>query len=148
LQWLFESTSKPKEQWFEEAGSYGGILNSLALLQERNVRLTILSSLRTSFAGQTLIFGSYIGIIRGNRITIKELTGHVKLTNWSLHICLTQQSWGALCIPITYTMQFVRIILVFKQQVCGLDILWIQDGDSLMSYLCNINGWSFVKNSR
>jgi hypothetical protein len=65
LQWLFESTSEPKEQWFQEAGSQGGILNSLALLQEKNVRLTILSSLRISFAGQTLIFGSYIGIICG-----------------------------------------------------------------------------------
>ncbi|KAL7543874.1 hypothetical protein ACHAXR_013260 [Thalassiosira sp. AJA248-18] len=41
-----------------------------------------------------------------------------------------------------------RIVLVFKQQVCGFDILRIQEGDSLVSYVCDVNGWSFVKNSR
>jgi len=41
-----------------------------------------------------------------------------------------------------------RIVLVFKQQVCGFDILRIQEGDSLASYVCDVNGWSFVKNSR
>ena len=41
-----------------------------------------------------------------------------------------------------------RIVLQFKQQVCGFDILRIQEGDSLLSYVCDVNGWSFVKNSR
>jgi hypothetical protein len=68
-----------------------------------------------------------------------------------------------------------RIVLVFKQQVCGFDILRIQEGDSLVSYVCDgeflldklptlflsnhlhhtgpfshppVNGWSFVKKSR
>eukprot|EP00985_Skeletonema_marinoi_P012906 scaffold6316_cov113-Skeletonema_marinoi.AAC.7 len=41
-----------------------------------------------------------------------------------------------------------RIVLRFKQQVCGFDILRIQEGDSLVSYVCDVNGWSFVKNSR
>ncbi len=41
------------------------MFNSLAILQERNVRLTILPSLRISFARQTLTFGSYVGIICG-----------------------------------------------------------------------------------
>ena len=41
-----------------------------------------------------------------------------------------------------------RIVLVFKQQVCGFDILRIQEGDSLVSYVCDVNGWSFVKHSR
>ena len=41
-----------------------------------------------------------------------------------------------------------RIVLVFKQQVCGFDILRIQEGDSLVSYVIDVNGWSFVKNSR
>jgi inositol hexakisphosphate/diphosphoinositol-pentakisphosphate kinase len=41
-----------------------------------------------------------------------------------------------------------RIVLKFKQQVCGFDILRIQEGDSLVSYVCDVNGWSFVKNSR
>lgn len=30
-----------------------------------------------------------------------------------------------------------RIVLVFKQQVCGFDILRIQEGDSLVSYVCD-----------
>ena len=42
----------------------------------------------------------------------------------------------------------VSIVLVFKQQVCGFDILRIHEGDSLNSYVCDVNGWSFVKNSR
>ena len=41
-----------------------------------------------------------------------------------------------------------RIVLRFKQQVCGFDILRIQEGYSLVSYVCDVNGWSFVKNSR
>ena len=41
-----------------------------------------------------------------------------------------------------------RIVLVFKQQVCGFDLLRVQEGDSLVSYCCDVNGWSFVKNSR
>ena len=48
--------------WFKEARSN---LNFLALPRERNVRLTIMLSLRISCAGQTLIFGSYVGIICG-----------------------------------------------------------------------------------
>ncbi len=47
-----------------------------------------------------------------------------------------------------HAIRFVRIVLVFKQQVCGFDILRIQEGDSLVSYVCDVNGWSFVKNSR
>jgi Histidine phosphatase superfamily (branch 2) len=44
-----------------------------------------------------------------------------------------------------------RIVLVFKQFVCGFDILRVQDdsnGHSFVSYVCDVNGWSFVKNSR
>jgi inositol hexakisphosphate/diphosphoinositol-pentakisphosphate kinase len=41
-----------------------------------------------------------------------------------------------------------RIVLVFKQFVCGFDILRVQEGHSVVSYVCDVNGWSFVKNSR
>ena len=41
-----------------------------------------------------------------------------------------------------------RIVVKFKQQVCGFDLLRVQQADSLISYVCDVNGWSFVKNSR
>jgi inositol hexakisphosphate/diphosphoinositol-pentakisphosphate kinase len=41
-----------------------------------------------------------------------------------------------------------RIVVGFKQYVCGFDLLRVQEGDSLVSYVCDVNGFSFVKNSR
>ena len=41
-----------------------------------------------------------------------------------------------------------RIVLGFKQFVCGFDILRVQEGHSVVSYVCDVNGWSFVKKSR
>ena len=41
-----------------------------------------------------------------------------------------------------------RIVLGFQQFVCGFDILRVQEGHSVVSYVCDVNGWSFVKNSR
>jgi inositol hexakisphosphate/diphosphoinositol-pentakisphosphate kinase len=41
-----------------------------------------------------------------------------------------------------------RIVLGFKQCVCGFDLRQVQEGDSLFPYVCDVNGWSFVKNNR
>ena len=41
-----------------------------------------------------------------------------------------------------------RIVLGFKQFVCGFDLLRVQEGHSVVSFVCDVNGFSFVKNSR
>jgi inositol hexakisphosphate/diphosphoinositol-pentakisphosphate kinase len=41
-----------------------------------------------------------------------------------------------------------RIVLGFNQFICGFDLLRVQEGHSLVSYVCDVNGWSFVKSSR
>ncbi|OEU18075.1 hypothetical protein FRACYDRAFT_184644 [Fragilariopsis cylindrus CCMP1102] len=41
-----------------------------------------------------------------------------------------------------------RIVVQFKQFVCGFDLLRVQEGHSVVSYCCDVNGFSFVKNSR
>jgi len=49
---------------------------------------------------------------------------------------------------VTSILTRVRITLVFKQFVCGFDILRVQRGDSLVSYVIDVSGWLAVKNSR
>ena len=42
-----------------------------------------------------------------------------------------------------------RIVIQFKQFVCGFDLLRVQEGHGgVVSYCCDVNGFSFVKHSR
>ncbi len=71
LQWPVNHCQvSQKEQWFKEARSN---LNFLALLWERNVRLTIMLSLRISCEGQTPLFSSYADIFCGKPNEVKGI---------------------------------------------------------------------------
>ncbi|KAJ9526580.1 hypothetical protein QJQ45_017659 [Haematococcus lacustris] len=41
-----------------------------------------------------------------------------------------------------------QVVVAFKQNVCGFDLLRSEKGKSAVSCVCDVNGWSFVKNSR
>ncbi len=71
------------------------------------MRLTILSSPRISLQDRASYLVPTLASFVGHQSKILVHCGCVKLANWSLHICLTQQRWGALCSPIPYTTLLV-----------------------------------------